>query len=72
VHVIRSGEATGSPYGLADSAPLEERRGDRESGESEPGEGRQDVDPDEKPNRQEDGDADREGREECPARRPLP
>jgi hypothetical protein len=72
VHIIRAGEATGSPYCLADSAMLEESRGDGEPGEGEPGERRQDEDPDEKANRQEHDDTDRKGGEECPARRPLP
>jgi hypothetical protein len=72
VDVIRAGEATGSPYRLADSTTLEERRGDREPGEGEPGKRRQDEEPDEKANRQEDDDTDRKGGEECAARRPLP
>jgi hypothetical protein len=72
VHVIRAGETTPSPQRLPDSALLEEGRGNREPGEGEPGERGQDEDPDEKANRQKDEDADPEGGEECPARRPLP
>lgn len=50
---------------------LEERRGDRQPGESKPSECGQDEDPDEQADRQEDDDADCEGGQKRSARRTL-
>jgi hypothetical protein len=72
MQVVRAREAPGTPQRVADSATLEERRGNREPGESEPCERGQDEDPDEEANRQKDDDTNREGGQERPAWRTLP
>ncbi len=69
VHVVRTREAAGFSQRIPDASALQERRGNREPREGEPGQRRQDEDPDEHANRQEDDDADRESGQERPARR---
>ncbi len=69
VDVVRAGEAAGLSQCVPNAVPLEERCGNREPHEGEPGKRRQDEDPDEHPDGQEDDDADSEGGQERPARR---
>jgi hypothetical protein len=64
-------EAPCLPHRLADAAILEERDRHREPEHRQPGECRQDEEPDEQPHRQEDEHADPEGVERRPARSAL-
>ena len=72
VDVVGGRELTAAPQRLAEAAAFEQRSRDREPSEREPRDCRQDVQPDERRNRQEDDDADRKRGQERSARVPLP
>jgi hypothetical protein len=72
VRVVRARETTGTPQRVPDPAAFEERSGNREPREGEPGQCGQDEDPDEQADRQEDDDSDSERGQNLPARRTRP
>jgi hypothetical protein len=59
------------PHGFPDAPPLEQCGGHREPGECQPGNGRQDEEPDQHRDREEDDDPDHERGEDVPAARAL-